>query len=270
MTYTVFARKYRPKTFEAVVGQEATVTTLRNALQQGRVAHAYLFTGPRGVGKTSVARILAKCLNCQKGPTDSPCDECDSCRCISEGRDLDVIEIDGASNRGIDEVRALRENVKYLPSRSRHKIYIIDEAHMLTREAFNALLKTLEEPPSHVKFFLATTAPSKLPETILSRCQRFDFKNISLEDIVNRLKQIAEEVGIQAEEEALRAIARYARGGLRDAQSLLDQLWAFSEGKVTVADVQGLLGAVPEEKVTALVESFIQKDAPGALKIVNE
>jgi len=270
MTYTVFARKYRPQTFEEVVGQEATVTTLRNAIAQGRVAHAYLFAGPRGVGKTSIARILAKCLNCQQGTTDSPCDKCDSCRCISEGRDLDVIEIDGASNRSIDDVRTLRENVKYLPSRSRHKVYIIDEAHMLTKEAFNALLKTLEEPPPHVKFFFATTAPNKLPETILSRCQRFDFKNISLEDIVNRLQQITKKEGIKADEEALRAIARYARGGLRDSQSLLDQLWAFSGDTVTVADVQGLLGAVPEEGVSALVERFVQKDAPGALKIVNE
>lgn len=270
MTYTVFARKYRPQTFEEVVGQEATVTTLRNAIAQGRVAHAYLFAGPRGVGKTSIARILAKCLNCRQGTTDSPCDKCDSCRCISEGRDLDVIEIDGASNRSIDDVRTLRENVKYLPSRSRHKVYIIDEAHMLTKEAFNALLKTLEEPPPHVKFFFATTAPNKLPETILSRCQRFDFKNISLEDIVNRLQQITKKEGIMADEEALRAIARYARGGLRDSQSLLDQLWAFSKDTVTVADVQGLLGAVPEEGVSALVERFVQKDAPGALKIVNE
>ncbi len=281
MTYTVFARKYRPQTFEEVVGQEAAVTTLRNALLQGRVAHAYLFAGPRGVGKTSLARILAKCLNCQAvsasgGPgvkkvsADTPCNECDSCRCITEGRDMDVIEIDGASNRGIDEVRALRENVKYLPSRSHYKIYIIDEVHMLTRDAFNALLKTLEEPPSHVKFFFATTAPGKLPETILSRCQRFDLKNISLGDIANRLQQIAKKEGIKVEEEALRAIARYAKGGLRDSQSLLDQLWAFSEDRITVDDVRGLLGAVPEEKVEALVDRFIQKDAPGALKIVHE
>ncbi|HHT9120498.1 MAG TPA: DNA polymerase III subunit gamma/tau [Candidatus Hypogeohydataceae bacterium YC41] len=271
MTYTVFARKYRPQTFEEVVGQEAVVTTLKNALLQGRVAHAYLFAGPRGVGKTSIARILAKCLNCQKGPTGSPCNECDSCRCISEGRDhMDVIEIDGASNRGIDEIRNLRKNVGICPSSSPYKIYIIDEVHMLTREAFNALLKTLEEPPSHVKFFFATTAPHKLPETILSRCQRFDLKNISLEDIVNRLKQLAKKEKIEVEEEALRAIARYAKGGLRDSQSLLDQLWVFSEGKITVADVQGLLGAVPEEKVAALVERLIQKDAPGAVKIVHE
>jgi DNA polymerase-3 subunit gamma/tau len=270
MTYTVFARKYRPQAFEEVVGQEATVTTLRHALQQARVAHAYLFAGPRGVGKTSLARILAKCLNCKKGPTDTPCNECDSCSCITGGRDLDVIEIDGASNRGIDEVRALRENVKYLPSRSRYKIYIIDEVHMLTREAFNALLKTLEEPPSHVKFLFATTAPNKLPETILSRCQRFDLRNISLEDIVHRLQQIAQKEKIKVEEGALRAIARYARGGLRDSQSLLDQLWAFSEDTITVTTVHDLLGAVPEEKVEALVDRFIQKDAPGALKIVHE
>ncbi len=269
MTYTVFARKYRPQGFEEVVGQDAIVTTLKNALKQGRVAHAYLFTGPRGVGKTSLARILAKALNCQKGPTEKPCNKCDICQSISEGRDMDVLEIDGASNRGIDEVRTIRGNVKYLPSRSRYKIYIIDEVHMLTREAFNALLKTLEEPPSHVKFFFATTAPGKLPETVQSRCQRFDLRNVMTADIVKRLKQIAGKEGLEIEEEAAKAIARYSKGGLRDAQSLLDQMGSFSEGKITLADVQGLLGTVGEEEVEALVDSLIGKDAPAALKVVH-
>ncbi|MHC4198162.1 MAG: DNA polymerase III subunit gamma/tau [Planctomycetota bacterium] len=269
MTYTVFARKYRPQGFDEVVGQDAIVTTLKNALKQGRVAHAYLFTGPRGVGKTSLARILAKALNCQKGPTDKPCNKCDICQSISEGRDIDVLEIDGASNRGIDEVRTIRGNVKYLPSRSKYKIYIIDEVHMLTREAFNALLKTLEEPPSHVKFFFATTAPGKLPETVQSRCQRFDLRNVLTADIVKRLKQIAGKEGLEIDEEAAKAIARYSKGGLRDAQSLLDQMGSFSEGKITLADVQGLLGTVGEEEVEALVNSLIGKDAPAALKVVH-
>ncbi|MEE9584010.1 MAG: DNA polymerase III subunit gamma/tau [Candidatus Brocadiales bacterium] len=269
MTYTVFARKYRPQGFEEMVGQDSIVTTLKNALKQGRVAHAYLFTGPRGVGKTSLARILAKALNCQKGPTEKPCNKCDICQSISEGRDMDVLEIDGASNRGIDEVRTIRGNVKYLPSRSRFKIYIIDEVHMLTREAFNALLKTLEEPPSHVKFFFATTAPSKLPETVQSRCQRFDLRNVLTADIVKRLVQIAKKEGLDIEEEALKAIARHSKGGLRDAQSLLDQLGSFSEGKITLEDVQGLLGTVSEEKIETLVDSLITKDAPGALRIVH-
>ncbi len=269
MTYTVFARKYRPQGFEEVVGQDPVVTTLKNALKQGRVAHAYLFTGPRGVGKTSLARILAKALNCKKGPTDKPCNKCDICRAVSEGRDMDVLEIDGASNRGIDEVRTIRSNVKYLPSRARFKIYIIDEVHMLTREAFNALLKTLEEPPSHVKFFFATTAPNKLPETVQSRCQRFDLKNVTPSDIVKRLGQIAGKEGLDIEEEALKAIARHAKGGLRDAQSLLDQMGSFTEGKITLEEVQGLLGTVSEEKVEALVDSFINKDARGALEIVH-
>jgi DNA polymerase-3 subunit gamma/tau len=269
MTYTVFARKYRPQGFDEVVGQDAIVATLKNALKQGRVAHAYLFTGPRGVGKTSLARILAKALNCKKGPTEKPCNKCDICQSISEGRDMDVLEIDGASNRGIDEVRTIRGNVKYLPSRSRYKIYIIDEVHMLTREAFNALLKTLEEPPSHVKFFFATTAPGKLPETVQSRCQRFDLRNVLTADIVKRLKQIAGKEGLEIEEEAAKAIARYSKGGLRDAQSLLDQMGSYSEGKITLADVQGLLGTVGEEEVEALVNSLIGKDAPAALKVVH-
>src|SRR4030066_1036676 len=186
MSYVVLARRFRPQTFEDIVGQEPIVTTLRNAIRANRVAHAYLLAGPRGVGKTSAARILSKALNCQHGPTETPCNVCDICRCISEGNDIDVLEIDGASNRGIDEGRNIRQNVSYAPSRTRYKIYIIDEVHMLTREAFNALLKTLEEPPAHVKFIFATTDPHKLPATVQSRCQRYDFRRIPLRMVVER------------------------------------------------------------------------------------
>src|SRR3990167_7950092 len=198
MSYIVLARRYRPQTFEDIVGQEPIVTTLRNAIRTNRVAHAYLLAGPRGVGKTSAARILSKALNCQHGPTETPCNVCDICRCISEGNDIDVLEIDGASNRGIDEVRNIRQNVNYAPSRTRYKIYIIDEVHMLTREAFNALLKTLEEPPVHVKFIFATTEPAKVPMTIVSRCQRYHFKPIPIRQIKEKLAEIADAEKIKA------------------------------------------------------------------------
>src|SRR5207302_6329509 len=240
--YTVLARRYRPQQFSDLVGQEAVAQVLMNALQSNRVAHAYLFTGARGVGKTSTARILAKCLNCEGGPTTKPCGECELCRSIAVGEDIDVLEIDGASNRGIDEVREIRQNVQFRPSRARYKIYIIDEVHMLTPPAFNALLKTLEEPPAHVKFIFATTEVQKIPVTILSRCQRFDFAGISVPRIVERLKQIVAGEEMKADAEALELIARRAGGSMRDAQSLLDQLLSFGAEKLTVANVHRLLG----------------------------
>lgn len=270
MSYVVLARRYRPQTFEDLVGQEPIVTTLRNAIRTNRVAHAYLLAGPRGVGKTSMARILSKALNCKHGPTDTPCNACDICRCISEGNDIDVLEIDGASNRGIDEVRNIRQNVSYAPSRARYKIYIIDEVHMLTREAFNALLKTLEEPPSHVKFIFATTAVNRLPETVQSRCQRFDFRNISVHDIEKRLSDICKTEGVQVDAAAIHMIARYARGGLRDSQSVLDQILSFCKDRISPEDVNFVLGCIDEDKILALFDSFVRKDASSALKTVNE
>ncbi len=270
MSYVVLARRYRPQTFEDLVGQEPIVTTLRNAIRSDRVAHAYLLTGPRGVGKTSMARILSKALNCQHGPTDTPCNACDICRCISEGNDIDVLEIDGASNRGIDEIRNIRQNAGYAPSRSRYKIYIIDEVHMLTREAFNALLKTLEEPPAHVKFIFATTAVNRLPETVQSRCQRFDFRNISVHDIEKRLLDICKSEGVQVEPAAIHMIARYARGGLRDSQSVLDQLLSFCKDKISPEDVNFVLGCIDEDKIFGMFESFVKKDVSTALRIVDE
>ena len=269
MSYVVLARRYRPQTFEDIVGQEPIVTTLRNAIRANRVAHAYLLAGPRGVGKTSAARILSKALNCQHGPTETPCNVCDICRCISEGNDIDVLEIDGASNRGIDEVRNIRQNVSYAPSRTRYKIYIIDEVHMLTREAFNALLKTLEEPPAHVKFIFATTAVNRLPETVQSRCQRFDFKNISVHDIEKRLSDICKAEGVQIDAAALQMIARHARGGLRDSQSVLDQLLSFCKDKISLEDVNFVLGCIDEDKILGMFDSFVKKDASSALKIVD-
>ncbi|MBM4064616.1 MAG: DNA polymerase III subunit gamma/tau [Planctomycetes bacterium] len=269
MSYVVLARRYRPQTFEDIVGQEPIVTTLRNAIRANRVAHAYLLAGPRGVGKTSAARILSKALNCQHGPTETPCNVCDICRCISEGNDIDVLEIDGASNRGIDEVRNIRQNVSYAPSRTRYKIYIIDEVHMLTREAFNALLKTLEEPPAHVKFIFATTAVNRLPETVQSRCQRFDFKNISVHDIEKRLSDICKAEGVQIDTAALQMIARHARGGLRDSQSVLDQLLSFCKDKISLEDVNFVLGCIDEDKIIGMFDSFVKKDASSALKIVD-
>jgi DNA polymerase-3 subunit gamma/tau len=263
--YVVVARRYRPQTFAELIGQEHVAQALGNAISTNRVGHAYLFTGARGVGKTSAARILAKALNCEKGPAPVPCNQCDICQSISTGEDVDVLEIDGASNRGIDEIRQLRQNVNVRPSRARFKIYIIDEVHMLTREAFNALLKTLEEPPEHVKFIFCTTEPTKIPITILSRCQRFDFAGILTRSIQQRLQQIVAAEGVEAEPDALEVLARRAAGSMRDSQSLLEQLLAFSPGKITVAEVHGMLGTAGEERLEALVGHLIERNAAAAL-----
>ena len=268
--YTVLARRYRPQQFQDLVGQEAVVRSLVNSLKSNRVAHAYLFTGARGVGKTTTARILAKALNCRKGPTETPCDECDICKCIATGEDVDVLEIDGASNRGIDEVREIRSNVQYRPSRARYKIYIIDEVHMLTKEAFNALLKTLEEPPPHVKFFFATTEAQKIPVTILSRCQRFDLGGIGVTQIVDRLRLIVTKEKLKADDEALEFIARRAAGSMRDAQSLLDQLLAFAEDKLTVEQVHGLLGTAGEDRMIELAAAVLEHDPARALALLAQ
>ncbi|MEN6407811.1 MAG: DNA polymerase III subunit gamma/tau [Thermoguttaceae bacterium] len=263
--YVVVARRYRPQTFSELIGQEHVAQALSNAIASQRVGHAYLFTGARGVGKTSAARILAKALNCEHGPSPVPCNQCDICRSISAGEDVDVLEIDGASNRGIDEIRQLRQNTGVRPSRARFKIYIIDEVHMLTREAFNALLKTLEEPPEHVKFIFCTTEPTKIPITILSRCQRFDFAGILTGSIQKRLQQIVETEGVEAEPEALEVLARRAAGSMRDSQSLLEQLLAFAPGRITVADVHGMLGTAGEQRLAAIVGHLIERNAAGAL-----
>ena len=268
--YTVLARRYRPQQFADLVGQEPVAQALTNAIKSGRVAHAYLFTGARGVGKTSAARILAKALNCAKGPTTTPCDQCDLCQAIMSGDDTDVLEIDGASNRGIDEVREIRANVQYKPQRARYKIYIIDEVHMLTAPAFNALLKTLEEPPSHVKFIFATTEANKIPLTILSRCQRFDFAGIGLSRILERLRAIAASEGVEADEDALQLIARRAAGSMRDAQSLLDQLLAFDGARLTAERIHELLGTAHEERVAALAAAVAAHDAKQALGLLAQ
>ncbi len=263
--YVVVARRYRPQNFAELLGQDHVSKALGGAINTNRVGHAYLFTGARGVGKTSTARILAKALNCIHGPTTSPCGECDICEGISQGSDVDVLEIDGASNRGIDEIRELRQNVNVRPSRARYKIYIIDEVHMLTTQAFNALLKTLEEPPEHVKFIFCTTEADKIPITILSRCQRFDFAGIETKSIANRLAQIAQAEGVEADPEALAVLARRANGSMRDSQSLLEQLLSFGGQKITVDDVQRLLGTIGDERIAALVQAIIAHDAAAAL-----
>ncbi|HLW67233.1 MAG TPA: DNA polymerase III subunit gamma/tau [Gemmataceae bacterium] len=268
--YTVMARRYRPQQFDDLVGQETVARALKNALASGRVAHAYLFTGARGVGKTSTARILAKALNCAKGPTPTPCDKCSSCVAIAAGDDIDVREIDGASNRQIDDIRGIRQDVTTMPTRGRYKIYIIDEVHMLTVQAFNALLKTLEEPPPHVKFIFATTDVQKVPITILSRCQRFDFGTIRSEKIVEQLKGIVANEKVQAEDDALEIIARRAGGSMRDAQSLLDQLLAFGGDQLTTNMVQKQLGLAGPERVLALAEAVSQRQASLALDRLNE
>lgn len=263
--YLVVARRYRPQTFEELIGQEHVGRALSNAISTSRVGHAYLFTGARGVGKTSAARIFAKALNCEKGPTPTPCNACDACQRISTGDDVDVLEIDGASNRGIDEMRELRQNVNVRPSRSRFKIYIIDEVHMLTREAFNALLKTLEEPPEHVKFIFCTTEAEKIPITILSRCQRFDFAGIQTPSIVARLRQIVEAEGVVADEAALESLARRAAGSMRDSQSLLEQLLSFCSEQIRVADVHRMLGTAADQRLGTLATHLVAREAAGAL-----
>jgi len=263
--YTVLARRFRPQTFDEVIGQQAVAQALKNAIQLGRVAHAYLFTGARGVGKTSTARILAKALNCPNAEQSDPCNECEICQGISEGNDVDVLEIDGASNRGIDDIRGLRANVSVKPMRTKYKVYIIDEVHMLTKEAFNALLKTLEEPPPNVNFIFCTTEPNKVPDTILSRCQRFDFTTIGISSIIERLHAIAEIEGYQVEPAALELVARRAAGSMRDSQSLFDQLLAFGETYVTVDDVHRLLGTASDERLMAVVEALIQRQSGEAL-----
>lgn len=264
--YVVVARRYRPKTFGELVGQNQVAQALGNAITTNRVGHAYLFTGARGVGKTSTARIFAKCLNCQDGPTPTPCGHCDACVSIASGDDVDVLEIDGASNRGIDEIRQLRSNVNVRPSRSRFKVYIIDEVHMLTVAAFNALLKTLEEPPEHVKFIFCTTDADKIPITVLSRCQRFDFAPVPTDSIIERLRFIVQEEGVQADDEALRLLARRAGGSMRDSQSLLEQLLSFSGARITENDVHAMLGTAQGGRLQALLRHLIARDAAQALE----
>jgi DNA polymerase-3 subunit gamma/tau len=267
--YVVIARRYRPQSFDELVGQQQVSQALTNAITSHRVGHAYLFTGARGVGKTSTARIFAKALNCHTGLSATPCHDCDICRGIASGSDVDVLEIDGASNRGIDEIRQLRSNVGIRPSRARFKIYIIDEVHMLTPQAFNALLKTLEEPPAHVKFMFCTTDPEKIPITVLSRCQRFDFAPVRTDSIVERLRQIVESEGAEADEEALLLLARRATGSMRDSQSLLEQLLSFCEGKVTVADVHAMLGTAGTERLAEITSRLVSRDTAGALQTLN-
>ena len=266
--YTVVARRYRPQSFGDLVGQNHIAQALGNAIAHNRVGHAYLFTGARGVGKTSSARIFAKCLNCETGPTSTPCNECDICQAVSNGEDVDVLEIDGASNRGIDEIRQLRSNANVRPSRSRNKIYIIDEVHMLTQQAFNALLKTLEEPPKHVKFVFCTTDPHKIPITVLSRCQRFDFSPVQTDEITKRLTEICENEGVKAEEEALKLLARRAGGSMRDSQSLLEQLFSFCGEDISVEEVHQLLGTADMGQICDLASAICDKQSAVGLNLI--
>ncbi|MFA4838484.1 MAG: DNA polymerase III subunit gamma/tau [Candidatus Neomarinimicrobiota bacterium] len=270
MGYQVISRKYRPQRFDEIVGQEHICSTLQNAIRSGRISHAYLFTGSRGIGKTSTARILAKSLNCLDSHDNNPCNVCQNCIEITFGRNIDVLEIDGASNRGIDEIRELRENVKYPPVRSKYRIYIIDEVHMLTKDAFNALLKTLEEPPSHVIFIFATTEPLKVLPTIISRCQRYDFHRIPVLKIVEQLKQITEAEKIQVPEDLLMLIAKKSDGGMRDAESMLDQVIAFSGEKVNPADVIKILGIIDPDYLFSVENLIFKQDPKGLLDVAKE
>ena len=268
--YTVVARRYRPQRFEDVVGQDHVVQALRNAIRLDRIAQAYLFSGTRGTGKTSVARIFAKCLNCERGPTDDPDQTCDICRAIAVGQDVDVIEIDGASNNGVEAVRELRQNAGLRPSRARYKIYYIDEVHMLSTGAFNALLKTLEEPPAHVKFLFATTEKNKIPVTVLSRCQVFDFAGIAPAEIVATLADICRREGIAAEMDALQVVARRAGGSMRDAQSLLEQLLSSGAETLTVESVHRVLGTAADDRVLALLDALVDRDPAAALQALDQ
>jgi len=270
MSYQVIARKYRPQVFDDVVGQGLITETLKNAIRTERVAHGYIFSGARGVGKTTTARVLAKALNCVQGPTVTPCGECPSCQEIAAGNSIDVLEIDAASNRGIDEIRELRETVRYLPARDRYKIFIIDEAHMLTTEAFNALLKTLEEPPPRSLFILATTEPHKLPSTIQSRCQHFAFRLLDYQEIFSRLKWVAEQEGISADEGALSAVTQAAEGSMRDALSLLDQVIASCGKQLEETRVRQVLGVVPAQLLDNVLEAIHAADARRVLELLSQ
>jgi len=269
MSYQVLARKWRPQVFEDVVGQGHITRTLQNAIASNRLAHAFLFSGPRGVGKTTTARILAKALNCVKGPTPNPCGICDPCKETTAGTFVDVIEVDGASNRGIEHIRELREAVKYAPVGGKYKVYVIDEVHMLTNEAFNALLKTLEEPPPHVIFIFATTEPQKIPATIHSRCQRYGFKRVALHEIIERLRKIAAAEGISLSEQGLAMIARAAEGSMRDSQSLLDQAVSYSGMEIKDDDLQATLGSVVQEALLNFTSGLLARDSAGLLTQVD-
>lgn len=270
MSYQALYRTYRPRTFKEVAGQEVIVKTLQNALLHDKIAHAYLFSGPRGTGKTSIAKILAKAVNCEKAPIKDACGECATCKAIQSNTIGDVVEIDAASNNGVDEIRDLREKVKYLPSMGKFKVYIIDEVHMLSTGAFNALLKTLEEPPKHVIFILATTEPNKIPSTILSRCQRFDFRGISPSDIEKKLKEIRDIENIKITDEAIREVARYAEGGLRDALSLLDQAISFADENVTEEDIYAVSGSVSKQNLIQLLDFIYHKKTTEAFSLLND
>jgi DNA polymerase III subunit gamma/tau len=269
MAHIALYRTWRSQTFREVVGQKPIIQTLQNSLREHRTTHAYLFSGPRGTGKTSTAKILAKAVNCERGPSEEPCNECSVCMRITEGAVMDVVEIDAASNRGVEEIRDIRDKVKYAPTEVRQKVYIIDEVHMLTTEAFNALLKTLEEPPAHAMFILATTEPHKLPATILSRCQRFDFRRVSLEEQVDRLQYVCEQEGLQIDEEAMHVIARLSDGGMRDALSLLDQAASFATGTITVQDVLMMTGGVASDQFELLLQKVASKDVGAVLEMID-
>lgn len=269
MDHIALYRLWRPQTFQDVIGQQHIVRTLKNSLKEGRISHAYLFSGPRGTGKTSAAKILAKAVNCENRSSEEPCNECSSCERITEGSVMDVLEIDAASNRGVEEIRDIRDKVKYAPTEVIRKVYIIDEVHMLTTEAFNALLKTLEEPPAHVMFILATTEPHRLPATIISRCQRFDFRRVGLDDQVGRLQYICEQEQLEVEPDALQYIARLSDGGMRDAVSLLDQISSFANGTVTYADVVAVTGGIGTEQFKALAEAMKEQDIGRALELIE-